>query len=313
MRTIVTIIVLFIVVFTLSAQVPVKKDLMQILENIPPPPATVKDAFAKVVINSNYGELKCSAEKLFNPIEQGVKGVEAEFAAQPKSSAGSTIPGLSPENAKKLDDPEMKKKMKTMSKEEKMKLAMEMMKSMPPGGSVIEIDSPSVRAALDEWQKIYNETQNEFQRSINEQQEEAALIEEYRKSHSEVDSSETAEIAKLPQISSGEMSAPDPAKVKEVKLKSADKHIAIANKRLQKILPQWRASVDHAKTRYTVFYQKLVAANYAADSKNFSTRKVLADAQLTILVTIGRYINQSRTAWEESASWQARRISIESQ
>jgi len=312
MKTVITLIVLSTMAFTLSAQVPVKKDLMQMLENIPPPPATVKDAFAKVVINNNYGELRCSAEKLFNPIEQEVKGVEAEFAAQPKPTAGSVIPGLSPENAKKLDDPEMKKKMKTMSKEEKMKMAMEMMKSMPPGGPVTEIDSPSVRAAFDEWQKIYNDTQNEFQRSVNEQQEEAALIEEYRKSHSEVDSSEAADIAKLPQISSGEMSAPDPAKVKEVKLKSADKHIAIADKRLKKILPQWHASVDHAKTKYTVFCQKLAAANYAVDSKNYSTKKVLADAQLTILVTIGRLIKQSRTACEESASWQARRVSIES-
>jgi hypothetical protein len=285
---------------------------MQMLENIPPPPATVKDAFAKVIMNNKYGELKCSAEKLFNPIEQDVKGVEAEFAAQPKPGADSVIPGISPENAKKMNDPEMKKKMKTMSKEEKMKMAMEMMKSMPPGGPVTEIDSPSVRAAFDEWQKIYNDTQNEFQRSVNEQQEEAALIEEYRKSHSEIDSTETAEIAKLPQISSGEMSAPDPVKVKEVKLKSADRHIAIANKRLKTILPQWRASVDHAKARYTVFYQKLAAANYAVDSKNFSIKKVLADAQLTILVTIGRQIKQSRTAWEESASWQARRVSIES-
>jgi hypothetical protein len=313
MKAFLTLVVLSTIVFTLSAQVPVKKDLMQMLEKIPQPPATVKDAFARVIINDKYGELKCSAEKLFNPIEQEVKGVEAEFAAQPKPGAGSVIPGLSPENAKKLDDPEMKKKMKTMSKEEKMKMAMEMMKSMPPGGQVIEIESDSVRAALDEWQIVYNDTQNEFQRSVNEQQEEASLIEEYRKSHSVVDSSEAVEIAKLPQISSGEMSAPDPAKVKEVKLKSADKHIAIADKRLKLILPQWRASVDHAKARYTVFYQKLAAANYAVDSKNFSTKKVLADAQLTILVTIGRQIKQSRTAWEESASWQARRISIESQ
>jgi len=285
---------------------------MQMLEKIPPPPATVKDAFAKVIMNDNYGELKCSAKKLFDPIEQEVKEVEEEFKAQPKPDAGTVIPGGSSENAKKMDDPEMKKKMKTMSKEEKMKMAMEMMKSMPPGGQVVEIDSPSVHAAYDEWQRIYNDTQNEFQRSVNEQQEEAALIEEYRKSHSDADLWEAAEIAKLPQISSGEMSEPDPAKVKEIKLKSADKHIAIADKRLKLILPQWRASVDHAIARYAVFCQKLAAANYAVDSKNYSIKKVLADAQLTILQVLQHQMQQSRAAWEESASWQARRINIES-
>jgi len=194
MKTVITLIVLSTMAFTLSAQVPIKKDLMQMLEKIPPPPATVKDAFAKVIMNDNYGELKCSAKKLFDPIEQEVKEVEEEFKAQPKPDAGTVIPGVSSENAKKMDDPEMKKKMKTMSKEEKMKMAMEMMKSMPPGGQVVEIDSPSVHAAYDEWQRIYNDTQNEFQRSVNEQQEEAALIEEYRKSHSDADLWEAAEI-----------------------------------------------------------------------------------------------------------------------
>jgi hypothetical protein len=312
MRAIATIVVLITVICTLSAQVPVRKDLMQMLENIPPPPTTVKNAFAKLIINNNYGELKCSAEKLFSPIEHDVKGIEAEFEAQPKPDAGSAIPGLSSEVAKKMSDPEIQKKMKTMSKEEKMKMAMEMMKSMPPGGTMAEIDSPAVLAALDEWQRIYNDTQNEFQRSVNEQQEEAAVIEEYRKSQSEVDSSEAAEIANLPQIRSGEMNAPDPAKVKEIKLKSAEKHIAIADNRLQKILPQWHVSLDHAKARYTTFYQKLVAANYAADSKNFSNKKVLANAQLTILQIIQHLLQQSRSSWEESGSWQARRVRIES-
>jgi hypothetical protein len=300
-------------VFILSAQVPVKKDLMPILKQIPPPPMTVQDAFAKVTTRDNSGSVLCSAEKLFQPIEQEVKEVEEEFKAQPKPGAGSAIPGLSPENAKKLDDPEMKKKMKTMSKEEKMKMAMEMMKSVPPGSTVPEIDPPLIRAALNEWQKIYNDTQNEFQRSAAEQQQEAALDEEYKKSHAKIDLWERAEIDKLPQISSGEMSAPDPAKVKVIKLESSEKHIAVANKRLEQIRSQWRASIDHAITKYTVFYQKLIAAEYAAASKNFSTKKVLADAQITILVYIGGQIKLSRNAWEESAAWHVRRRSIENQ
>jgi hypothetical protein len=313
MRNIAILVVLSTVIFTLSAQVPVKKDLIQMLENIPPPPATVKDAFAKINTIDESGVLKCSADKLFRSIEEDVKGVEAEFKAQPRPDASSVVPGLSPENTKKMSDPEMKKKMKSMSKEEKMKMAMEMMNSMSPGTPAAETDPPSVRTALDEWQNVYNDTQNEFQRSVAEQQEETKSIEEYKKSHSEIDTWEAAEIAKLPQISSGEMSAPDPMKVKEVKLKSADKHISVANKRLKQILPQWRASADHAKARYSAFYQKLVAADYAAESKNFSTKKILADAQISIMQLVVRQMKQSRKAWEESASWQARRVSIESQ
>jgi hypothetical protein len=212
-----------------------------------------------------------------------------------------------------MNDPELKKKLKNLSKEEKMKLAMEMMNSMSAGRPATETDPAPVRAALDEWQKLSNDTQAEFQRSVAEQHEEVKSASEYEKSHSEIDTWEATEIAKLPQISSGEMSAPDPLKVKAVKLKSSDKHIAAANKRLEQIRSQWRASLDHINARYTAFNNKLVAAKYAADSKNFSSKKILADAQIIILNAIGRQIAQSRNAWEESASWQARRVSIENQ
>jgi hypothetical protein len=106
------------------------------------------------------------------------------------------------------------------------------------------------------------------------------------------------------------MSAPDPAKVKEVKLRSADKHIAVADKRLEQIRSRLRASVDHAKTRYSAFYQKLIAANYAADSKNFSSKKVLSDAQMMIFKDVAQQVDRSRKAWEESASWQLNREKI---
>jgi hypothetical protein len=284
MKVITSILLILTLVLTLQAQVPVKKDIMQMLEKYPAPPADAKEAFAKTATTDDYSGSKCSAEKLFRSIEQEVKAVEAEYTTQAKT--GSGMPGLSPENSNKMSDPEMRKKMKSMSKEEKIKMAMEMMKSSPAGGA--EMDPPPVRAALDEWQKIYNNIQNDFQKSVAEQQEETKLNEEYQKSHDEISNWEQDEIGKLPQISSGEMSAPDPAKVKQVKLKAADKHIALADKRLEKIRSAWRASVDRTKSKYTPFYQKLIAANYATDSKNFGSKKVLSDAQMTILQDIIR-------------------------
>jgi hypothetical protein len=313
MRTVAIIAVLSTLVVTLSAQVPVKKDILQMLDKIPAPPTNVKDAFAKIVSTNDYGNLKCSAEKLFISIDREVKEIEAEFAAQPRPDVTSVMPGFSSEDAKKMNDPEMKKKMKKMSKEEKMKMAMEMMNSMPASGPAAEIDPPPVRAALEERQKLANDAQEDFQRSVAEQQEEMKLTNEYEKSHSEINTWEAAEISKLPQISSGEMSAADPVKVNAVQLKSSDKHIIVANKRLEQIRSQWRAYSDYIKKRYTAFHQKLAAANYAADSKNFSTKKILADAQLMILTAIGHQISLSRKAWEESASWQARRVIIENQ
>jgi hypothetical protein len=201
--------------------------------------------------------------------------------------------------------------MKGMSKEEKMKMAMEMMKSMPAPGQATEMDPPAVRAALDEWQKVYNTIPEEFQKSGAEQQKELKAEEEYQKSQNEIAKWESDEIKKLPRISSGEMDAPDPVKVKEVRLKAADKHIALANKHLESVRGAWKSETEKIKTKYSPFYKKLVAANYAADTKNFSSKKILSDAQMTILKNIQSQIERSRKAWEESASWQARKVRIE--
>jgi hypothetical protein len=75
----------------------------------------------------------------------------------------------------------------------------------------------------------------------------------------------------------------------------------------------WNAFAEKTKSRYGVFYQKLMAADYALDSKNFSTKKTLADAQMMLLADIGRLVSQSRTAYEESAQWMAHRVEIEQQ
>lgn len=291
-----------------SAQTPIKKDLMTVLKSVPVPPATVKESFGKVIVKRN-DESTCSAEKIFAPIEAEVNAFETEFESRAKSSMGMSAPDASSEQAKKMNDPEMKKKMKSMTKEERMQMAMEMMKSAP--GGTPPKDPPSVRDALDAWQTVYNDTQNEFQRSADAQAKEGELIDQYQRSHSEIDTWEQTEISKLPQISSGEMSAPDPVKVKEVRLKASEKHIALADRRLKEINARWRTSLDHALGRYSVFYDKLIRADYASESKNFSTKKVLADAQMMILKEIRHHADLSRKAWEESASWQARKLRIE--
>ena len=302
-----TIMVIFAILFsvnlsTLMAQTTVKIDLMKILEQQPQPPATSKEALAKVTVSEENGNMTYSAAIIFASTDGQISQIEAEYAAQPKAS-----PGNIPTGSMSSSD---RKKMKGMSKEEKMKMAMEMMQTMPGGAPVAEMEPPAIRAALDEWQKIYNDTQQEFQRAVVKQQEEAKLADQYQKAHAEVDSWQAAEVAKLPRISSGETSAPDQLMLKAVNLKAADKHIAVADKRLEQIRARWQTSVEQTKVRYSAFYKKLVAANYAADSKNFSTRKILSDAQMMILSSIKGQIEQSRSAWVESASWQGRKKQI---
>ena len=303
---------LAVLAFTLPAQVPVKKDLMLLINQVPPPPASVRDAYAKSTSSNSYGTLKSNADKLFESIDREIKSVEAALKTQTPNEAAAAS-GMSPDLMKKMQDPEMQKAMKKMSKEEKMKMATEMMNSGAMSQPVIVMDPPPIRAALDEWQKIYNTLQPEFVNAGAVVKEEMRVQEEYEKGHAEISHGEEADIAKLPWISSGEMSAHDPAQVKVVQLKAADRHIALANRRLGVIRSSWNTLAEKTRTQYGVFYQKLVAADYALDSKNFSTKKTLADAQMMVLADIGRLAKQSRTAYEESAQWLARRTEIEKQ
>jgi hypothetical protein len=313
MKTLVVFLALGVIACTSVAQVPVKKDLMQILEKVPPPPASVRDAYAKLSCGEGSGAVDCSAAKLFESVDGALKDVEDAYKAQATSGNAPLPPGVSPEMARKAQDPEMRKRMKGMSKEEKMKMAMEMMNSGSAGVPVQEVDPPLVRDALAEWMKVTEGIQTEFQRSVEEQQEEVRINTEYAKAHDEIGEWEKLEIEKLPRISSGEMSAPDPAKVKAVQLKAADRHIACADKRLGQIRASWPVSVKRLKTRFGMFHQKLVAADYASASKNFSTLKVLSDGQIIMLKDIASVAQHSRSAYEESGRWLAVRKQIEKQ
>jgi hypothetical protein len=311
-RPLTLVVLLAVLASALPAQEPVKKNLMVLVDQVPPPPSSVRDAYAKTIGSKETGGRTINAGKVFDSIDREIKSVEAALKTQPPDVA-TAASGMSPDMMKKMQDPEMKKKMKKMSKEEKMKTAMEMMDSGAMSQPVVVMDPPPIRAALDEWQKITVSFPTEFKSAEAALKEDTRTQEEYEKGHAEIGHWEKAEIAKLPQISSGEMSAPDPAKMKVVQLKAADRHIAFANRRLWVILSTWRAYAEKTKRRYGVFYQKLLAADYALDSKNFSTKKTLADAQMKILADIGRLISQSRTAYEESSQWMAHRVAIERQ
>jgi hypothetical protein len=307
MKTIGLVAVVLMLCWQLAAEELVKKDLMPFFDNVPPPPATAQEAFTKITIN-DAGTLQFSAEKLYGALQKEVKEMETVLAQQMKSASVAAAPPGAPAG---MGDPDMQKKMKQMSPEEKQKFAMEMMKSMPAGSMTQQPESPAIQSALAEWQNINNTLSNEYQQSVEWQQEELKIKEQNEKAHQEIDKWQQAEIAELPQINYGEMSSPDPAQVKIVKLKANDRHIAQADHNLKQIGALWKKIADHKKILYTPFYQKLVAADYATGYKNFSTFKLLSDAQMMIIKDISALIEMSRAACEESAQWPGFRQKIE--
>lgn len=293
------------------AQSPVKKDLMKVLNEVPPPPATVAEAYSRCTCDETPRSTSCNVDRLFASVEAQLKEVEDLYKAQEASVKGAVPPGMSPEAARMAQDPEMKKKMKSMSKEEKMKLALSMMGSGQPGIPAVKPDPPEIQSAFTELQKLSADAIEEYNRGVASQNARLAEAQSDQKAHDEIAAWEAETIAKLPQISSGEMSAPDPAKVKVVRLKAADRHIALADKRLAAFSKEWPVERDHIRTRYGAFHAKLVAADYAQASPNPSTLKILSDGQMTIMTRIAACVVLSRDAYVRAATWLALRKSIE--
>jgi hypothetical protein len=297
--------------FPLHAQSPVKKDLLKVLKEIPAPATTAAEAFAGCTCDEMARASSCSAERLFAGVEGQLKEVEDLYKAQEASVRAALPPGMNPEAARMAQDPEMKKKMKSMSKEERMKLALSMMGSGPAGTPTVKSEPPEVQAVLAEWQKLTADVLPEYNRGVAAQDAIRAEAEADQKAHDEIGAWEAESIAKLPKISSGEMSAPDPGKVKAVRVKAADRHIALADKRLATFRKEWSASRDHIQSRYGAFCAKLVDAEYARTSPNPSTLKILSDGQMIVLKEVAVCAKRSRDAYESAAGWVALRKSVE--
>jgi len=311
MKTIVKLLVLAVLfgttVASLKAQVPVKVDLIKMLEAVPAPPASSKDAFAKTAVTDAEGNITCSADKVFAVTDQQVKSLEETYTEQAKAAMGANpngVPAGMPGAGMTEADA---KRIQSMTKEQKIAMAMAMAGTM---NQPVQMEPPAVKAAQEAWQVLYAQTQEEFQRGVEMQQEEGKLQREYEQAHSELDSLQTVEISKLPLLSTGEMSYRDPVLVKAVKLKFADKHIAVADKRLAQIGTRWQAEVTRIKTRNADFLKKLAACGYAEKARNFSTKKILSDGQMSVMTAMATQVELSRRAWQESASWQGLRKRI---
>lgn len=312
MRHVFVILLVCAIATPLFAQSPVKQDILKILGEIPAPPASPQDAFDHVAVDLAKSPAGISADKLFAGVEGQLKAAEAAYNAQEPSAGAAVPPGMPQDMARLASDPEFRKKMKSMSKEEKARMAMAMANSASAGGApAVSPEPPAVQAAMGEWQKLALDTQAEFDRGVQRQQAAVAADEADRKAHDDITAWEHAAIDALPKISSGEMSAPDPKAVKDVRLKAADKHLAVAQQRLTTFAKSWAAARDHVQARYGAFHAKLVACDYAGASPNFSTKKILSDGQMTLMKEIQADAKAVRAEYEGAARWVAHRKAVE--
>lgn len=124
----------------LTAQVPVKTDLIKMLEDVPAPPANSKDAFAKVSVTDAEGNITYSAVKVFAVTDQQVKGFEDTYAEQAKASMGGIPAGMPGAGMTEADA----ERIQSMTQEQKIAMAMAMAGSM---NQPVQMEPPAIKAA----------------------------------------------------------------------------------------------------------------------------------------------------------------------
>jgi hypothetical protein len=128
-------------------------------------------------------------------------------------------------------------KIKKMSKEEKIKMAMDMMKNMST--PQIQLESDEVKDTFAKENELNQFASGQLQEQMSNYKAKTDHDKEVTDKHTGITDWEKTEIAKLPRISSVEMGEPDLKEVKKVNLEAADKHIKIADDELKYISWKW--------------------------------------------------------------------------
>jgi hypothetical protein len=214
------------------------------------------------------------------------------------------------ETAKEYDAKEMRKKFKSMSREEQMKLAMEMGKKMGVGKTPAR-ESDAVLAVQEECMRVNGEVGTDIQNAGSIYQRREELSQNRATKHQEIEKWQETETRKLPQISTGEMSAPEPGALHALLVKAMDKHLALENEYLKELQKEWKTTWERYRSLYSPLQERLVAIRHGEDAKNPETRRALLNGQGLMVAGTRDLIAMSRDATVQGAEWWGRKLMLD--
>ena len=213
---------------------------------------------------------------------------------------------------KKMQDPEYQKKMKNMSDEEKMKMAMEMQAAYAPQTGVMKPEPRSVIEVEKEMSKLSETNAGDLQNINAIAQAEARHQQELEAQHKAVDDWETAEMKNLPIIHTGGEGGdePDPKAVFALKVNVCKKHIAVVDEELKQTGKVWADAKAKRIALYTPYEKGLEKIHYGDDAKNLITRQTLSSGQTLMIGSITNLIQGSQEAFNSALDWYDRYVQL---
>jgi len=299
--------ILNIILFSglVSAQKPVKTDLIPFFEQVLAPPTLCKGSYDKGICTTDNGAVQCEANKLFDDLKTKLDGISKEINSSPAFTNANDQSKIADEIKKSGGADKIKK----MSKDEKLKMAMEMMNNM--SAPQTQLESEEVKDAFAKETELNQYMSMQVQEQMNNYKAKADHDKEVSDKHNAIDEWEKAEISKLPRISSGEMAEADPKEVKRVKLEAADKHIKIADEELKYISGKWAETKEKYKQNTIPFCQALTKCKYGDEAQNKSWVNLFGTGQSLVINLISGLIKESEEAYNYGAKYYADRLNIE--
>ena len=284
----------------------VKVNILEIANKIPAPPTDVKDAFSRTVEVQQEGSVSSHRETdpYYKPVKDKMEAVNKQI-----EKALQVLAKPQMDVANEMNQKEMQKKFQTMSQEEQMKMAMEMSKKMGMGAIVPEPEP--VKAAVTECINVNQAIGADMQGAQEWYRKRQKMEQDREKQHSDIDAWKETELAKLPQISYGEMGGPEPKAEYALLTKVMQKHLAVENDYLKAVQKEWKAGWDKYVARFSPLQEKLAKINYGADAKNPPTKQQLLTGQGQMVSSTGDLIELSSKSTESSAEWWQRKLELE--
>lgn len=284
-------------------QTSVRVNIPDLYDNVPPPPATVQEAYNRAECEG-VGE-KCTTTRFFSGTHATLADLEAKFRS---ASAHLTQP-VSPALAS-IDPAEVQRKMASMSQSEQVAYAMAMAKQMSPGARVPEPEE--VQSAVEEFNRLNQVSAAELQDPSTVMERWTRIAMERDRRHKEVDAWEAAEIQKLPFVDFSEAGKFRDAKAMHaISMKAMQKHIDVQNEYLKALARKWRDALSANRKRYARYQGLLEAVGYGDAAKNNDTKQTLLLGQQLMSGPLQELLQVSEEATREAVDLWNRRITLQ--
>jgi hypothetical protein len=309
----------FSFVFSIAqAQTPVfhSEPLIPYFSKVPAPPASVNEAFKMGAYDANTHTFTSPA--YLTEFRAKLSGIQEDIQVSSAMLSMNVGPSTDAQMklAAQMQDPAFKKKLESMTQQEKMEFAMKMQQAMAAGSTPVQPEDEDVADAINEIAEIttnlnMNYGLMNFENSINGKH--GAYSEKIKEHRLKMQEWEMAEVKKLPNLPQkmGMSAGKDPQKIKNIKLASITKQIEFMDQQLKAFSVEWNKYLQAIRPVLTKADQKFAQIGYYKRVRNNAFKNTLMAHQGSLLSYVQTMAEITDLVIKDSGELQALKLKVE--